>query len=191
MRNTLVLQEVSKAEGLEVTQEDLDAEINKLIAGRPNPEQMKSLYESEYFRGMLENELHDRKLMEMVIALGTEGKGAISGPGADLLAADEAPPEPEDEIEASFVEVVEDSEVVVDDAAESEMESEEAAVVIEDEDEESESEDADTVVAVAEEVAAESADVDSEPVAAVAEEDEAEAPEAEPADEDTDEEESK
>ena len=97
VRNTLVLQEVSKAEGLEVTEEDFAAEIDNLVAGRPNPEQLRSLYESDYFRGMLENELHDRKMMEMIVSLGTEGRGAISGPGADLLAADEAPPEPDDE----------------------------------------------------------------------------------------------
>lgn len=96
VRNTLVLQEVAKAEGLEVTQEDMNAEIDKLIAGQPNSEQMRSLYESDYFRGMLENELHDRKLSELVVELGTEGRGAISGPGADLLAADENP-EPEDD----------------------------------------------------------------------------------------------
>ncbi|MEZ4523078.1 MAG: trigger factor [Thermomicrobiales bacterium] len=100
VRNTLVLQEVAKAEGLEVTQEDYDAEIEKLIAGRPNPEQLRSIYDSDYFRGMLENEIHDRKMMELVVEIGTEGKGAISGPGAELLEADEAPPVVEDEAAA-------------------------------------------------------------------------------------------
>ncbi len=115
VRNTLVLQEVAKAEGLEVTQEDIDAEIDKLVAGRPNPEQMRSLYESEYFRGMLENELHDRKLMELVVDLGTAGNGAISGPGAELLEADENPEpveadeEDEYEFEAAADEDIDDA----------------------------------------------------------------------------------
>ena len=111
VRNTLVLQEVARAEGLEVTQEDIDAEIENLVAGRPNPEQMRSLYESEYFRGMLENELHDRKLMELVVEIGTDGNGAISGPGAELLAADEAPQvvEDEDDDEGEELDVAEES----------------------------------------------------------------------------------
>jgi trigger factor len=95
VRNTLVLQEVAKAEEMQVTDEDLDAEIDKLVAGRPNPDQLRLLYRSDYFRGMLENELHDRKLMELVVDMATEGRGAITGPGADLLEADQAPPEVE------------------------------------------------------------------------------------------------
>jgi len=114
VRNTLVMQEVAKAEGLEVTEEDFDAEIEKLVVGRPNPEQLRSLYGSEYFRGMLENELFDRKMTEMVIELGTEGKGAISGPGAELLEADEAPPAVEET--AAAVDAAEDEDEVADDA---------------------------------------------------------------------------
>ena len=132
VRNTLVLQEVAKAEGLEVTQDDLDAEIEKLIAGRPNQEQMRSLYESDYFRGMLENELHDRKLMELVVGIGTEGNGAISGPGADLLAADEAPEVDDDEA---------DDEGEESDAAD-ESESPETEMSAEDQDTDEESDDA-------------------------------------------------
>jgi trigger factor len=152
VRNTLVLQEVAKAEGLEVTDEDLDAEIEKLVVGRSNPEQLRSLYRSDYFRGMLENELHDRKLMDMVVDLATEGKGAISGPGADLLAADQAPPEPEAEAaeseEVGETEVdddatettagpghVEESEAPDVDAEAESVEADEPAAAVEDEDE--------------------------------------------------------
>ncbi len=92
VRNTLVLQEVAKAEGLEVTEEDVDAEIEKLVGDRPNPEQLRTLYRSDYFRGMLENEINDRKLMELVVNLATSGQGAITGAGAALLEADDAPP---------------------------------------------------------------------------------------------------
>ena len=132
VRNTLVLQEVAKAEGLEVTEEDIEAEIEKLVVGRPNPEQLRSLYRSEYFRGMLENEVHDRKLMEMVINLATGGQGAITGPGAELLAADEAPPVVEEEAEEAAVaegEAAEGAELAAGPVAEdeAEVEADEAA----------------------------------------------------------------
>src|SRR5690606_23810834 len=132
VRNTLVLQEVAKAEGLEVTEEDIEAEIEKLVVGRPNPEQLRSLYRSEYFRGMLENEVHDRKLMEMVINLATGGQGAITGPGAELLAADEAPPVVEEEAEEAEVaegEAAEGAELAAGPVAEdeAEVEADEAA----------------------------------------------------------------
>lgn len=124
VRNTLVLQEVAKAEGLEVTQEDIDAEIDNLVAGRPNPEQMRSLYESDYFRGMLENELHDRKLMELVVELGTGGAGAISGPGADLLEADQQPEPAEEEVdEYEFEAAADEDEIGEGDSVDSEAET--------------------------------------------------------------------
>lgn len=124
VRNTLVLQEVAKAEEMTVTDEDLDAEIDKLVAGRPNPEQLRSLYRSDYFRGMLENELHDRKLMDLVVDIATEGKGAITGAGAELLEADAAAPE-----------IVETEVVGEPDAAEDES-AEMAAGLVDDEPEE-------------------------------------------------------
>lgn len=126
VRNTLVLQEVAKAEGLEVTAEDIEAEIEKLVAGRPNPDQLRSLYRSDYFRGMLENEVHDRKLTELVINLATGGKGAITGPGAELLAADEAPPAAEEETKQDDAEETDGAEAAaaVAEAQEPEVEAE-------------------------------------------------------------------
>lgn len=88
IRNSVVLQEIAKAEGVEVTAEDISAEIDRLAAGSENPERLKTLYESEYFRGLLENELFDRKLTERVIAIATEGRGAVTGAGAAALEAE-------------------------------------------------------------------------------------------------------
>jgi trigger factor len=87
LRNSLVLQEIAKAEGLEVTDEDIAAEISRLSAGAENPERLESLYQSDYFRGLLENEVFDRKLTDRVIEIATEGVGAVTGAGAEALKA--------------------------------------------------------------------------------------------------------
>jgi len=86
VRNSVVLQEIAKAEGVEVTAEDIGAEIDRLAGGSESPDRLKTLYESEYFRGLLENELFDRKLTERVISIATEGRGAVTGAGAEALA---------------------------------------------------------------------------------------------------------
>ncbi len=89
VRNTLILQEISEAQNIEVTPEDIEAEISSLVVDMPDPVQARQLYQSEYFAGMLQNELHDRKLTAYLVDLATDGVGAISGAGAELLAADE------------------------------------------------------------------------------------------------------
>lgn len=89
VRQTLVLQQVWEAEGLEITDEDIDKQIDKLTAGQENPERMREIYRSDYFREMLESEIHDTKLMEHLVELATDGQGEITGPGAEQLAADE------------------------------------------------------------------------------------------------------
>src|SRR5690606_23856315 len=89
VRNTLVLQEIGTVEDLQVTDEDIEAEIDKLTAGQANAEQMRQLYQSDDFRGLLENEIQDRQLTDFVVDLATEGRGAITGPGAEQLEADE------------------------------------------------------------------------------------------------------
>lgn len=92
IRNSVVLQEIAKAEGVEVTAEDITAEIDRLATGSENPERLKTLYQSDYFRGLLENELFDRKLTERVIAIATDGRGAVTGSGAAALEAEFNPP---------------------------------------------------------------------------------------------------
>lgn len=88
VRNSVVLQEIAKAEAVEVSAEDITAEIDRLSFGSENPERLKTLYQSDYFRGLLENELFDRKLTERVIEIATEGRGAVIGSGAAALEAE-------------------------------------------------------------------------------------------------------
>jgi len=92
VRNTVVMQELAKAEGIEVNDEDLAREVERLVGPAQNPERLRSLYESEYFRGLLENELFDRKLTERLIEIATEGRGAVTGAGAEALQKALEPP---------------------------------------------------------------------------------------------------
>ena len=110
VRNTMVLQEIAKAEELEVTADDISAEIERLIAGMQDPDRMRSIYQSDHFRGLLESEIYDRKLTDLVVEIATEGRGAVSGAGAEALKAALEPPAPAasrttDEGDEEFVDV--------------------------------------------------------------------------------------
>lgn len=90
IRNSLVLQEIAKAENIEATPEAIDEEIERLAAPSENPERLRTLYQSEYFRGLLESEVFDRLLKERIVDIATEGSGAVTGRGAEALEAQRA-----------------------------------------------------------------------------------------------------
>jgi trigger factor len=86
LRNSLFLQEVAKQEGVEVTPEEIDAEIARMAGPTPAGDdeaataqaaRMAQFYQSDYFRQMLRNELHQRKLSDRLIEIATEGNGAV------------------------------------------------------------------------------------------------------------------
>ena len=85
LRSSLFLQEVAKQEAIEVADEDLDGEIARITGTRnaidpivsEQSERMAKLYQSDYFRNMLRNELFQRTLTERLIEIATEGKGAV------------------------------------------------------------------------------------------------------------------
>ncbi|RIK41005.1 MAG: trigger factor [Chloroflexi bacterium] len=116
LRRGIVLQEIAKAEAIEVTDEEIEAEIDRVVGDAPNPERRRRLFSSDYFRDQLKNELFDRKLTERLIEIATEGRGAISGPGAELYAAGPEPPPPPRAV-AAPVEVEAEGEVVAPEAA--------------------------------------------------------------------------
>ena len=93
IRNTLVLGEIAKLEELEVTDEDITAEIERLAEGAADADRMRQIYSSDYFRNMLQSELSDRKMTERLLEIATEGNGALSGDAATLL--EEGPELPE------------------------------------------------------------------------------------------------
>ncbi|MGC4108582.1 MAG: trigger factor [Thermomicrobiales bacterium] len=87
LRNSLLLREYATKEGVEVTDEDIDAEIERLIGanagavsgeeGEAQAQRLREIYKSDYFKNMLQSELFDRKLQDHLIEQATEGKGAV------------------------------------------------------------------------------------------------------------------
>ena len=80
LRNSLVLREIATREGISVGPQDVDAEIDRLVGVGGDQERMRQLYSSRYVREVLENELFERKLMDRVIEIATEGRGAFEPP---------------------------------------------------------------------------------------------------------------
>jgi trigger factor len=85
VRNSLVLEAFGEAEGVEVTDEDINAEIEKMVGDSEQAEQMKELYQSDYFKNMLQSQLENRKITERLIEFVSGGTGAITGEGKALL----------------------------------------------------------------------------------------------------------
>ncbi|CAN5177501.1 N/A [soil metagenome] len=88
VRNSLVMQQITEAESLSITPADIEEEISRLTGGMENSERMRSIYESDYFRERLLSEVQDRKLTDRIIEIATDGRGALAGEAADLLAED-------------------------------------------------------------------------------------------------------
>lgn len=88
LRNTMILQEIARLEKVEVTDEDVQAEINTIAGPDLNPDEndaeaverarrMREVYNGDYFRNVLKNDLFERRLTNRVIEIATEGKGAV------------------------------------------------------------------------------------------------------------------
>lgn len=80
LRNSLVLREIATREGISVSAQDVDAEIDRLAALSENPEQMRPIYSSNYVKNLLETELFERKLLDRVIEIATAGRGPFEPP---------------------------------------------------------------------------------------------------------------
>lgn len=92
LRNSLVLRELATREGISVSAGEIDAEIERLVGQGTDAEQMRQIYGSSYVRNLLETELFERKLLDRLIEIVTEGRGAFEPP-ADP--AEDAAEEPE------------------------------------------------------------------------------------------------
>jgi trigger factor len=108
VRNSLVLQQVTEEENLLITEADIEAEIDRMVAGMESPERMRSIYQSEYFRERLESELQDRKITERILEIATEGKGAVTGEGAEVLKQDDSAADEVVEVEGTLEESSDD-----------------------------------------------------------------------------------
>jgi hypothetical protein len=63
-----------------VSAQDIDAEVERLIGNSDNRDQLRQIYSGNYIRNLLENELFERKLMDHVIGIATEGRGPADPP---------------------------------------------------------------------------------------------------------------
>jgi trigger factor len=109
LRNSLILREIADREGIAVSDEEIEAEINTVTSAAPNAEQLRQLYSGDrYMRSVIRNELYDEQLTNRLIAIATEGRGAVingydeglypepeppattGDPGDELPSADEA-----------------------------------------------------------------------------------------------------
>jgi trigger factor len=80
LRNSLVLREIAKREGIAVDEADLDEEVGRLAAAAaaaPDPQRVEQLYRSDYFRGVLRNDLFERRLSDRLLEIATEGRGPV------------------------------------------------------------------------------------------------------------------
>jgi trigger factor len=87
LRNSLLMQEIAKRDKVEVTDEDIDAEIDRMLGPVPDADgddeaneqqnRMREIYRSDYFRNMMKADLMDRKLTDHLIEIATEGRGAV------------------------------------------------------------------------------------------------------------------
>lgn len=82
LRNSLILQEISRRDEIEVSDEDIEAELDRMLGpidaeGAEQQQRLREMYRSDYFKNMIRNDLLDRKLTDHLIEIATEGKGAV------------------------------------------------------------------------------------------------------------------
>lgn len=93
LRRFFVLEAFAEAEGIQVSEEELEAEIERLAAASGRPDEYRAFYSVPSIRNYLADELQERKVSERLIELVTEGRGPVVGEAAALLAGEEVAPE--------------------------------------------------------------------------------------------------
>ena len=97
LRNSLLLREIAKREGIAVEEDELDASIERMAAtaaSARDPQQAEAFYRSDYVRDVLRGEFFERHLTDRLIEIATEGRGAVLNgwvPPEPPPAAPEAP----------------------------------------------------------------------------------------------------
>jgi trigger factor len=80
LRQSLLLREIARREGIAVDEADIDASVERMAASATtarDPGQAAAFFRSDYVRDSLRGELFDRKLQDRLIELATEGRGAV------------------------------------------------------------------------------------------------------------------
>ena len=86
--------EIAEKEGVEVSENDLIAEIEQMVASSPEPGARQAYLGNEYLRNVIRNDLYDQKLTNRLIEIATEGGDAVINgyvaPEPEIEAAEEA-----------------------------------------------------------------------------------------------------
>jgi len=77
LASSVVLREIAEKEGIDVSEDDLIAEIEQMVAESPEPGARQAYLENEYLRNVIRNDLYDQKLTNRLIAIATEGGEAV------------------------------------------------------------------------------------------------------------------
>ena len=79
LRNSLLLREIAQKEGIEVTDQDLEDEVESMMASSKSADKdrLRTFYTSDYFQKILRNDLFERRVTDRLIEIGTEGRGAV------------------------------------------------------------------------------------------------------------------
>jgi trigger factor len=79
LRTSLILREIAGKEGIEITDTDIEAEVDTITSRTPEAEELREAYlENDYLRSALRNDLFDQRLTDRLIEIATEGKGAVT-----------------------------------------------------------------------------------------------------------------
>jgi trigger factor len=94
LASSVVLREIAEKEGVEVSENDLIAEIEQMVASSPEPGARQAYLGNEYLRNVIRNDLYDQKLTNRLIEIATEGGDAVINgyvaPEPEIEAAEEA-----------------------------------------------------------------------------------------------------
>lgn len=77
LSSSVVLREIAEKEGIGVSEEDLIAEIEQMVASSPEPGARQAYLSNDYLRNVIRNELYDEKLTNRLIEIATEGGEAV------------------------------------------------------------------------------------------------------------------
>jgi trigger factor len=96
LRNSLLLREIAKREGIAVDPAEVDTEVDRLATAAgagADPERLRQFYTSDYFRNVLRGDLFERRVTDRLIELATEGRGAVLNGWVEPEPAPESEPE--------------------------------------------------------------------------------------------------
>jgi trigger factor len=85
VRNLLIIEAIAAAEGIKVSDDEILAQINNLVAHAKEPDEIKKIYSSPHYQGMIEEELRQQKVTDRLLDVVTEGRGPVAGEGAEAL----------------------------------------------------------------------------------------------------------